>query len=157
MAMEQERILITTQKCLLGLCGSPWSLRQVILGEPASTKITGGIFEMLRAGGRPTSAMTSIVNTGRAGISWHAVHRPCSVHSESLTVDGNGDMDSWFGGWSLDDRCFDCIILVSVLLMLLPFVLLHISEFCYVLLNGNSELNCRPCSGTDSKWELSFF
>jgi hypothetical protein len=44
--------------------------------------------------------------------------------------------------------------------MLLPFVLLHISEFCYVLLlNGNSELNCRPCSvvsGTSSKSELSF-
>jgi len=41
--------------------------------------------------------------------------------------------------------------------MPLPFVLLHISEFCYVLLlNGNSELNCRPCSGTDSKSELSF-
>lgn len=88
-----------------------------------------------KSGGRPTSAMTSIVNPGRAGISWrHPVHRPCSVHSESLTVDGNGDMDSWFGGWSLEDRCFDCIILVSVccwcLCLLFFCILVNFVMFC---------------------------
>ena len=39
------------------------------MSKPASTNVTGGIFEMLRAGVQPTSAMTSIVNSRRAGIS----------------------------------------------------------------------------------------
>jgi len=39
------------------------------MSKPASTNVTGGIFEMLRAGVQPTSAMTSIVNSRQAGIS----------------------------------------------------------------------------------------
>jgi hypothetical protein len=67
------------------------------MSKPASTNVTGGIFEMLRAGGQPTSAMTSIVNSRRAGISDMQRITPCSVHSESLTVDAYERRIVWFG------------------------------------------------------------
>lgn len=63
-------------------------------GSKRSIIIIRGIFEMLRAGGQLTSAMTSVVNPWWAGVLCHAVPGPCSVHSESLTVDVYWDKDS---------------------------------------------------------------
>jgi len=66
------------------------------MSKPASTNVTGGIFEMLRAGVQPTSAMTSIVNSRQAGISDMQRIAPAVCNRKALTVDVYERRIVWF-------------------------------------------------------------